>query len=295
MKLLLEMLAYKRPEGSDTQKEFCDKYLNPVFGMPDCDGNYLLSVGDNPNIIFTAHHDTVHRQGGMQSLLVEGDTVTTVDGDCLGADCTTGIFIMLEMIAAQVPGLYVIHAGEELGCIGSRSFVEHSDLSTYDACISFDRMGTGSIITHQCGLRTASDAFARSLEGILGLGLTPDDSGVYTDSNEYRAAVSECTNVSVGYYRQHSKHESQDLLYLRRLVRALIAADWTQLVFERDQTKSDEWEWAYEKGVETDQSLVAIVQEYPEQVAALLEQFGYSASGLLDEIEVDPASCWRFA
>jgi hypothetical protein len=55
---LIEMLAYKRPQGSDTQKDFCIKYLHPVFGKPDRDGNYIKSIGTKPNVAFTAHHDT---------------------------------------------------------------------------------------------------------------------------------------------------------------------------------------------------------------------------------------------
>jgi hypothetical protein len=76
---LIEMLRYKRPEGSQTQKEFCKRFLEPTFGLPDLHGNYILSVGDNPNLCFTAHHDTVHRLEGMQNVLVINDVVSVAD------------------------------------------------------------------------------------------------------------------------------------------------------------------------------------------------------------------------
>ena len=43
---------------------------------------------------------------------------------CLGADCTTGIWLIMNMIEAKViEGVYVIHAAEEVGCKGSRALV----------------------------------------------------------------------------------------------------------------------------------------------------------------------------
>jgi len=300
MRLFLDMLAHKRPSGSESVQVFCDKYLRPVFGEPDDHGNYSLSIGDAPRVIFTAHHDTVHAKGGRQNLLISGDTVTS-DADCLGADCTTGVFIILEMIAAQVPGLYVIHADEEIGLVGSKAFVEDDwgYLAQFDACISFDRFGTESIVTHQMGARTCSDEFAASLESILGLGLSPDQTGSYTDSKAYQYCVAECTNISVGYYNQHSSKESQDMLYLRRLVRALIAADWDSVVVKRNKEAVEyldkpNYYWDNPAHIKTDSNMVAIVEEYPELIAELLEQFGYDSHALLDELNIDPAATWRF-
>ena len=49
---LVEMLQYMRPEGSNTQKNFCLEYLEPVFGKPDTYGNYIHHVGVKPRICF---------------------------------------------------------------------------------------------------------------------------------------------------------------------------------------------------------------------------------------------------
>jgi len=120
---LIEMLAYCRPQHSETQREFCDKFLRPVFGQPDNEGNYILVVGHAPTICFASHHDTVHKTDGMQKVLVKGDNASLPplsDSSCLGADCTTGIWLQLEMIRAGVEGVYVVHASEEIGCLGSR-------------------------------------------------------------------------------------------------------------------------------------------------------------------------------
>jgi len=230
-----EMLSYMRPEGSLYQKKFCNRYLKPVFGKPDRFGNYTKIVGNDPTIAFMAHHDTVHFKTGRQEVKLASGFYTTVDGSCLGADCTTGVYIILKMIEANVPGVYVVHAGEEIGCIGSSALVKSQPkwFGSVKAAISFDRKGYDSVITHQMGMRTCSDEFANSLADILGLAFETDNGGAYTDSNEYVDDIGECTNLSVGYFAQHSKAESQDKVFLDLLINKLIAADWNKLVFSR--------------------------------------------------------------
>ena len=89
MHSIIEMLRYKRPEGTQTQREFCERFLEPTFGKPDIHGNYILQIGNKPNLCFTAHHDTVHNSEGMQQLIVMNDVVSVADSkisNCLGAD-----------------------------------------------------------------------------------------------------------------------------------------------------------------------------------------------------------------
>ena len=124
---LIEMLRYKRPQGSSTQQEFCERFLEPHFGLPDVDGNYILRIGDNPKICFASHHDTVHKTEGLQQLVVTNNVVSVADpaiSSCLGADCTTGVWLMMGMIEQGIEGVYVVHAAEEIGCIGSSALVK---------------------------------------------------------------------------------------------------------------------------------------------------------------------------
>ncbi len=77
---LVEMLRYMRPDGCEAQRLFCQRFLEPVFGYPDVHGNYIKIVSDEtgqyPPVCFTAHHDTVHKQGGMQNVLVINDVAS---------------------------------------------------------------------------------------------------------------------------------------------------------------------------------------------------------------------------
>jgi len=144
----------------------------------------------------------------------------------LGADDTAGCFILCELARRRVPGTYVWHTGEEMGCVGSRALVARGGdwLRTIHAVIALDRHGTQDIITHQMCRRTASDAFALEL-GVrlesLGLDYMPSVHGAYTDSEVYASIVPECTNLSVGYNGEHGPNEYLDVRHTLALLDAL--------------------------------------------------------------------------
>ena len=148
------------------------------------------------------------------------------------------------------------------------------------------------------GRRTASDKFAKLLAKTLELPLKPDPNGSYTDSNVYRSKVSECTNVSVGYYSQHSTEEKQDVVYAYKLLECLISADWDQLQYYRDNTIVEmgsmygDWYdddyffgypprgYRYDIDQTGDNRIYDMIVDYPEEVALLLEELGYTADEL---------------
>ena len=305
---LIEMLKYKRPCNSWSEEAFCRKYLEPVFGDPDDHGNYIKIIYQpvtrgfvQPHICFAAHYDTVHNVAGMQQVLVTGDIASAVQSNCLGADCTTGVWLILGMIEQNIPGVYVVHFGEESGCLGSEALVkENPDWLQYiKAVISFDRKGEESIITHQMGARTASDAFAVSLSDALDMpSLRPDPTGSYTDSNEYAGVVSECTNLSVGYMHQHTAKETQDIYFAYLLLDRLIKADWSKLVFERDHTAHKSYSdydyfghWGRSPTKVTRaktnlDDLIDLIYEFPEGLAAVLDDWDCDAEYLYSQIKL---------
>jgi hypothetical protein len=242
---LIEMLRYRRSEGSKTQKLFCNRFLRPVFGSPDSFGNYMIQVGDNPRICFTAHHDTCHVKEGFQALHQDDGYVSldmmVADKDkssCLGADDTVGIWLILNMIENKIPGTYCIFAGEEVGGIGSLGMVNSkpSWLSYTDLMISLDRAGYTDVITYQAGRRCCSDALATALATELNvtditgeLMFGPDATGVFTDSANFVGSIGNCTNLSVGYDWQHTEDEFLDVEFSDLLLHALLTACWDRV------------------------------------------------------------------
>lgn len=254
---LLQMLQYRRPDKSKTERDFIERYIKPVAPNIDGYGNYYVAIGDNPTILWSSHTDTVHRGEGFQTpwydnkdecikLSPKGPTST-----CLGADCGAGIFVMLEMIKAGVPGLYVFHRNEESGGGGSMFIAkEMTLLSGIQAAVAFDRKGKDSVITHQHGTRTCSDAFAKSLiEQINGYKI--DTTGSFTDTASYKRIVPECTNLSVGYEGAHFSGESLHVPTLLRLRDTMLKIDATKFVIERDPSKADPFVsnrgWSYSR------------------------------------------------
>ena len=308
---LIEMLRYKRPQGTQTQDEFCERFLEPHFGLPDRHGNYILSIGETPTLCFASHHDTVHRTEGLQQLVVTSNVVSVADtaiSSCLGADCTTGVWLMLGMIEAGIEGVYVVHAAEEVGCVGSSALVKDNPywLTGIDAVISFDRYGDTSVITHQMGKRTASSEFATSFADAVDLPqLIADPNGSYTDSNEYADVVPECTNISVGYYGQHGVNETQDLEFADLLMYKLCAADWSKLVIARDPSLyesqyeddnywSKNWSRLYDEVSSPDmsddydrESIISLIENNTCAVADMLIKMGMTADLLAEEVGVD--------
>lgn len=243
---LLEMLQYKRPAGSRSERKFINRFIRPLGVSQDACGNLIKTVGpDAPTVLWSSHTDTVHRHGGRQSLTVISDIVKAPASDCLGADCTTGVWLMVNMIERGIPGLYVFHRMEEVGGIGSSHIAKETPelLDGIKYAIAFDRYGTTSVITHQ-GHRCASDAFADSLISQLGRKWERDTGGTFTDTANYVDIIPECTNLSVGYYNQHRSSESQDLGFALELLETVCTLDVDALVAERIPGTREDDRWA---------------------------------------------------
>lgn len=239
-----DMLTFCRPHLSKTERKFIAKFLVPVGVKFDKKGNAYKQIGDNPVVLWSSHVDTVHTKQGPQKIeytphKTTGDTFFQVAGNCksscLGADDTTGIWLMLEMIKANVPGLYIFHRGEEVGRKGSLWIAEHNKeaLKGIKYAIAFDRKGEKSIITYQMSKRCCSDEFAESLAGQLGMGHEKDTGGSYTDTASYVDLIPECTNISAGYINAHCWDEMTNVDYLFRLRDALVNIDVNKLVEKR--------------------------------------------------------------
>ncbi len=205
----------------------------------DIHGNYFTKIGKT-DTIFASHLDTVSKEYIQVNHVIDKNIIKTDGKTTLGADDKAGVTIMLWMIYNNVPGLYYFFIGEEVGCIGSGNASKDKLFKNYNKIISFDRYGTNSVITHQSCQRSASDEFAEALCGELnsyGFMFEPDSKGVYTDSAEFTSIIPECTNISVGYYKQHTFDEQQDIRFLTKLAEVCILIDWENLPIKRNPYK----------------------------------------------------------
>jgi hypothetical protein len=237
---LHEMLRYKRPHRGKTVTEWVNKFIKPykpyTLGPKKDPAAYVVEVGIS-RTMFSAHVDTVHREDGKQRVLFDKkhNNYYKNDGKPLGADDTAGCWVMLEMIDAEVPGVYVFHTGEECGGIGSTYIAAHHKdfLSRFDRAIAFDRRGSTSVITHQGWGRCASNDFAEALSDELNKNpecmYLPDDTGIFTDTANYIDDIPECTNISCGYASEHSSDETLHVPTVMHLRDACLLVDWENL------------------------------------------------------------------
>lgn len=240
---LLTMLTYKRPHDSPTESEFVSRFLLvPYASRVELLGpmrNIVIVVGDNPTTLFSCHTDTVHFKDGVQQVEYDPNMghAYKKDGECLGADDGAGVWIMLQMIEAGITGAYVFHRGEERGGIGSTWMSNNKAdwLKTFKRAVAFDRKGEDSVITKQRGSFCCSTEFAKALAQELSdswptdIEWKMDPTGTFTDTANYTHLIPECTNISVGYYDQHTKDEMLNVEFLLELAKAVVTVDWEAL------------------------------------------------------------------
>lgn len=263
---LKRIMTYGRPASAEMEKEWVNKYLFTDeliakglykdgfhYGRQDGEGegNLIIEIGEGSKTLFSCHTDTVHRTGIVQNVIINPEEAklkfTTDSGQCLGGDDGTGVWLCLELIKANVPGLYIFHRAEEVGGQGS-SYIANSTpdlIEGYERGIAFDRKDDWSIITHQAGTRTCSDAFADDLAKQLNMGHRADSTGSFTDTANYDMIIPECTNLSVGYHNAHSARENQEIDYLLKFRDALVKVDWESLVTDRDPSVKEYSSYGY--------------------------------------------------
>ncbi|MGH8613353.1 MAG: hypothetical protein ACREYF_15400 [Gammaproteobacteria bacterium] len=249
------MLSYKRPARSPAEFAFIERFIKRLDPNIDGYGNLTIDVpmsdGTLSPVLWSCHTDSVHRTPGRQKLSLNAWPVVSLDeggnAECLGADDAAGSWLMVQMVKANAPGLYIFHRDEEIGGLGSDWIQKHDPkrLDGIKFAIGLDRRGTESIITHQ-GVRTCSDAFARSLASELndtrqGSGSWRlDNGGTFTDTANYTDLVGECTNLSVGYCREHTAEESLNIAHLLDLLQSLILLDQSALMASRKPGEPDD-------------------------------------------------------
>jgi hypothetical protein len=242
----LKLTSKTYPHGTESQL----KSFLPNGYKEDIHGNYYLMIGDKPSTMFTCHLDTACSKQQKVNHVFHNNLVKTDGTSILGADDKAGMTVILYMIEKQIPGLYYFFIGEEVGCVGSgrlaRTWVDTEFCEHITKCVSFDRRGTTSVITHQLYGRCCSDVFASDLSSKFNsvessFKFRPDDTGIYTDSAKFISLIPECTNISVGYYSEHSTVESQDVVFLKKLCKAASEIDWESLAVVRDPLKFNDY------------------------------------------------------
>ena len=253
-KTLARALSMMRPHNSEGTRRLTDwlEERAPAHARThrDAAGNLHVDtrMTKDHRTLFVAHVDTVHRKQGPNKIK-QTNTHWYADGAALGADDGAGVAMLMHLLHAGVHAYYIFTQGEECGGIGATFLAktQRELLSEFDRAIAFDRRGIDSVITHQGRGRCCSDVFADALSAALNADDTlmylPDNTGVYTDTAEFIEDIPECTNISVGYYSEHSDKESLDILHFQALANRVARIDWDSLPTDRDPTVVETVDW----------------------------------------------------
>jgi hypothetical protein len=210
---------------------------------------------------------------------------------------------MLQMVARGIPGLYIWHAAEEVGGLGSAHIAAETPaiLARIDHAIALDRRGYDSVITHQSGGRCASDAFAKTLATQLGGSYAPDDGGTFTDTAHYADLIPECTNLSIGYFGAHTAAESLDVAFLADLLDRICELDPTSWPIARAPGEDDyggygrfssssfghdDFTRSWHSGTAPGQTLEDLAADYPTVAAEILEDLGVTPAEFLEILDL---------
>lgn len=235
---LFELLTYLRPAQTDTEAAFVTELLKllPATTYQDGYGNIIVDIGENPAaILFSCHTDMVCSYPDItrQNLMItDCFYVSSAADHQLGADDGAGIWLMLNLINANISGRYIFHRDEEIGGLGSLYLYRHrSDvLVGIKQAIAFDRRDRYAVVTNMNGQACCSEHYASKLCQALAMRHKPDKDGGFTDVTRYIKLIDECTNISVGYFSEHQHYEKLDYFYCRTLRDKLLTVNWQTLL-----------------------------------------------------------------
>lgn len=245
-KTFLSLVTETYPHGHEDELK---NLITPGL-KKDNFGNYYTVIGES-DCVFTCHLDTASRiksSVGLISYIENDEEFIITDGkSILGADDKAGVTVLMYMISNKVPGVYWFFLGEERGGLGSKyvsnNIQDYPFMTNKTKCISFDRRNYHSVITKQMGVQCCSDEFAQQICREMsksGLNLSLDPTGVFTDSANFIEQINECTNISVGYFNEHTNKEMQNMTYLINLSKAAVNCDWGGLKIHRDLLQNSE-------------------------------------------------------
>lgn len=237
--MFVDLTRVTVPYGSEYM--WFNHYMKPLINFQCFQNgeNFYHVVGDGKDAtLFCAHLDTAGSISEPVRHGFDGHTIFTKSNTILGADDKSGVLALIYLIENKVPGTYYFFAGEEKGRIGSEQAAkDYTFFSKFERAIQFDRRGYGSIITNQFKGTCCSDVFVGALKAQFkdqAMKFEADPLGSYTDTASFMDIIPECTNISIGYFGEHSKMEHQNINYAWQVAQAAAQIDWDSLPTERD-------------------------------------------------------------
>lgn len=176
-------------------KSTLSKYYKNIIVQP----NYIVAIGEAP-IALVAHMDTVF-PFPAEAVFFDREEQILWSPEGLGADDRAGIFAALKLIFVNPRPSLIFTAGEEKGGIGASELAALScPIPNLKYMIELDRSGSRDAVFYT----TDTLEFIQYVEG-FGF---KEEKGTFSDISILADAWKICaTNLSIGYYNEHSYSE----------------------------------------------------------------------------------------
>lgn len=163
---------------------------------------YLMAEGDSP-VMLIAHCDTVFSTPPHESDIFydrDKNVIWSVGGGI--GDDRAGVYAILKILQTGLRPHILFTLGEEMGGIGATELVKDFPQCPFDIkyLIQMDREGLGEAVFYDCDNKDFID-YVENFGFVEHYGVFSDISII---APEWRVAA---TNLSVGYYNQHSYRE----------------------------------------------------------------------------------------
>lgn len=200
------------------------KQFSKLKGAVHRPGLYTFIPGKG-SVLLVAHVDTV-RTGQLlpDELLMSHGVYFTTGKNPLGADDRAGVYAIHKIINSlrpdELPHI-LLTDGEESGGYGVREFIADKVLDPFkddtNLMLEFDRYGADQAVTYSGELPEYIRGYLEDRGWRMGHGSYTD---IATLIDAYKIPG---VNLSVGYYDQHTNHESLVMDYLEMTIKRALA------------------------------------------------------------------------
>lgn len=183
-------------------KRYAKKMLKKYGYTPVLEDGFIYAEGKEP-VMVLAHMDTVFGNSKGMTVFYKNGIMSSPQG--LGADDRAGIYAVLELLKRGHRPTVLFLEDEEIGCVGASKFAV-SDIIVPDIkfMIELDRQGKKDAVFYDCANYDFEDY-------IMDFGFK-FAFGSFSDIAVIAPVVGvSAVNLSVGYYRQHTKFETLNI------------------------------------------------------------------------------------
>ncbi len=165
----------------------------------------IYNINNKKLPLLCAHMDTVQTDIDVNLVdLINFNNGMIVGEGVIGGDDKCGVYIILDLLKNNHKVNFLFSVREEIGCDGAIEFITNNDITGIPYGLILDRNGNSDIICYEDEYGTKEfEEVLLTIGKVFGFSKAR---GVLSDADVLSSDIS-CANISVGYYKAHTKDE----------------------------------------------------------------------------------------